>query len=714
MKKLLNFRPILFIALSLCLGIITSYFHMQNKCALSIFFLATFIIFLILFLTIFSNKITRIRNIVFVIIFLVFFIFGNSSFSYSVDRFNRANLNGRNYDITAKVISVETDNSITKLVLDDATIDGNRSGKIYYKISLTVYGENDIEIGNVISFNANLYDNDYLYEDRFNANDIERGIKYNASISAEKISFVKNSPNIFERINIFLKNSLKSGLTEKEFSVGYALLTGNSSYMDYDLISSFREAGVAHIFAVSGLHIGFLAVVLVFLFKKVKISPYYKTAIITFALFLYSGVCGFSASSLRATIMTSVTLFAFSKGERYDGITATSLSAIIILLFSPVQLLCVGFQLSFAVVIGILTLSKTIEKLFKFLPTKIASSLGVVLSAQLFSMPICLYAFGQTSVISIIINLLFIPIVSAIFILTLVGAILGGIFSISFVTLFPSNIILKVVNLCIQAFDYKFFMVGGVVLGAGAITYYLALLVLGDFFNIKKLAKIIVVPLMVLSCIGSIIFVNVRDYNSVKLYVTSSDSLSATFVSHKDENTLIISDVNYIYSVSKLKRIVSKSNVNHLDNLVIMGGYNADIQVVLTKLRSVYSVDNVFYYGEKQDMMENICKASFPSVNLQNFLDNETLPISNFNPKFHINGKALLGEMSNRKTIIFSKLGEEILNDIILDQTFEIMVCLDRAETLFSKHNPKLAISYKYSNIYKNAVKNGNLFVKFN
>ena len=714
MKKLLNFRPILFVALSLCLGIITSYFHMQNKIVWCIFFIATFLLAILSFLTIFSVKGARIRNLIFAFIFLIFFVVGSLGFSLSMNRYNNANLGGRNYDITAKIVDVNKDDSVTKLVLDNAYIDGNRVGYLHYKISLSVYGENDLEIGNIISFNANLYDKDYMYEDRFNANDIERGIKYNSSISADKITIVANNPNIFERINLFLKNSLKSGLDKTEFTIGYALLTGNSSYMDYDLISSYREAGVAHIFAVSGLHIGFLAGALTLLLKKTKINPYIKSILITATLFLYSGVCGFSTSSLRATIMTAVSLFAFSKGERYDGLTALSTSAIIILLLSPMQLLCVGFQLSFAVVIGIITLSKPISKIFKFLPNKIASSLGLILSAQIFSLPISLYSFSQTSLIAIIINLLFVPIVSIIFILTLLGAILGGIFSISNITLFPSNYILKLANLCIQAFDYKIFMIGGIVLGGGAICYYLARLTFGGFFNLKRLSKIIVGALMLLTCVGSVVFVNVRDYNSTKIYVTTSDSLSATFISYKEEDTLVISDVNYIYSISNLKRVTTKSNKNHLDNLVIMGGYTADLQVILTKLTSIFSIDNLFYYGEKQDMMENICKVSFPKIKLKNFVNNEVLPIENFNPTFEIDGKVLIGNISNRKTAILSKLGEQVINNSILDQSFDTMICLDRAETILTRCKPNLAISYKYSNIYKNAVKNGNLFVKFN
>ncbi len=712
MKKIINFRPILFIMLSLCCGITATYCFMLNKIVWGVFFSLSFVIPLLIFLIVYTTRDKVVRNLIFSSILIIFFVVGGFRFYFNLSGYNSANLSGHNYDVKAKIVQVYQTQTGRKFILDNAEIKGNRKGQIFYKISLSVMGENNLDVGDIISFNANLYDNSSLYEDRFNSNDIERGIKYYASVNSSEITKVKVDLNIFERINLFMRESLKSGLDDREFSVGYALLTGNSTFMDNDLISSYRDAGVAHIFAVSGLHIGFLAGVLILLFKKLRINPMLKTIIITLALLFYSGICGFSASSIRATVMTSVMLFARLKGSRYDSLSALSFAGILILIYSPAQLLCVGFELSFMVVLGIIVLAKPLSKLLKFMPRKIAISLGTVISAQLFSLPICLHAFGKFSTISVLINLIFIPIVSFIFILTLIATIFGGLFNVSNILLFPSNYIFKLINLLIGAFDYKIFMIGGIVFGSATIAYYLIWFVLGDILNLRKLLRLVISILLSCVCIVATTINTNPKQNSITMYVTSSDTLSATYISTKEQNALIVSDVAYIYSTSRLKRIVEKTGKERLDTLIIMGGYKVNLQQFITKMTSVYTIDKVYYYGNKQVDMEEICARSFPKITLKNITGGRVLCSTNIDLSFAMKGKAILGKIGSQKTAVFSKLGMDNLDFSCLEVGYDIMVCLDRAETLLSRYAPSTSISYKYSNIYQNAQSNGNICLK--
>ena len=151
---------------------------------------------------------------------------------------------------------------------------------------------------------------------------------------------------------------------EGEFAFSYALLVGNDDFMDDGVITQFRQAGVAHIFAVSGLHIGFLAGVISFVLRKLKTNRWFNLIFTIFILIIYSGVCGFSASSVRATVMCGVMLLITNLGMRYDGLSALGLAGILVLLLSPVEAFCAGFQLSFIVVFGILVLTPKLKKLF--------------------------------------------------------------------------------------------------------------------------------------------------------------------------------------------------------------------------------------------------------------------------------------------------------------------------------------------------------------
>ena len=712
MKKVINFRPILFIALSLCSGIATAYFLLRGFTVWAVLFIAVFLCLSGLFLFLFTNKNTLKKNVIFVSVLSLFFLFGALGITTQLNAYKQANLNGGYYSVTGRVKTVYQTTDSTKLVLDSVSIKRVNSVSLKYNLALIVYGENDLDIGDVIVFSSHVYDNSYIYEDKFNASDVERGIRYNASISVNEIRVIDYKPTIFERINLFMRESLKVGLNKDEFAVGYAMLTGYDGYMDYDLISAYRIAGVAHVFAVSGLHIGFLAGALTFLFNKIRVSGYAKTIITTIVLFLYSGICGFSSSSIRATIMSSALLFSRARGLRYDSLSAIALAAIVILFYSPINLLCVGFQLSFAVVIGINLFAKSISKLFRFLPEKVAGALGVVISAQLSAMPISLAHFGWFSWISVCANLIFVPVVSVIYILTFVACILGGIFSISNVTLFLSNYILKFVNMCIPALDNQIFMIGDIVLGGSVVAFYLALIIPCGIFRVKSVIRTVLTVTMAGIFVLSASIYTINDVNATKLYVCGTNDVSATLISTRQEQTLIVSNAEHIYSANRLKRIANATSNSVINNLVFMNGFPIDMQVFITKLHTAFDVENVYYYGERDESMEKILKRSFFIRKVENLIDGQGVSFYKLDLKYQMEGHVLKGNINNKSVIIFSRIGSyEPAFSEFNAYNLDLMICYDRADVLLSKYKPKRPISYLYSTFYENAQSNGNLAI---
>ena len=712
MKKLFNLRPILFIAISLCCGISTAYFFERKNLLFSIVFCAGFVVSLALFFFVFTPKGNKKPNGVLSIIFALFFAIGVAGFSIQLNQYNDANLDGHYYEVTGKVVDCNVTDVGASIVVSDAYINGNRVGKIKYNISVIVYGKTDVDIGDLVKFSAQLKDRSYTYEGKFNASDVERGIKYYTNVSAEDLVITGKNLTIFERVNLAIRDTLFVGLDKDEFAVGYALLTGNSSFMDHDVITSYRTAGVAHIFAVSGLHIGFLATLLAFALKKLKLNGLLKALFTTLVLLFYSGICGFSASSLRATIMCSVALFARAKGERYDTLSAMSFAMILILLCSPVQLFSVGFQLSFGVVIGINLLSKPIARLFKFLPKKLADGLGVVLSAQIVAIPIMLYAFKQFSVISIIANLIFVPIVSVIFTLTMLGVLLGLIFCAPVVTLFLSNYSFKFINVCIAFFDQNFFMIGGFSFGGAVIFYFASLIVASGLINLRKITRTITAITLALICAVMVTISASVDSRATKIYVSGAENICATMILSNSETTLVVSDASHIYSASRLKRIKDDCGESEIDNLILMGGYSVDMQVFLTKLHTVFSVKNVIYYGEKYAVMEDVVKKSFKGIQIRNVFDETALSIESFPCEFMMQGNVLTGEIKGKSIAIFSAFNKGGVNFSDFSGGQEIMICADRAEQILSLYSPQVKISYRHSSTYDNAENNGNILFK--
>lgn len=715
-KKLINLRVAVFVALSLVLGILSACFYKFDNATLSVLTTLCFLAFLIVFFFIFFKE-HNIKTIcIFVVLFVLFFVLGLGSFLGQTSRYEDANLNNHYFTVDAKVEKAETTDTGSALLLTNIKVKGVVNAELKYKMMLYVYGENTIDIGDKVHFDALIKDKSLTYENSFSSYDLANKIKYTASINASEINITSKDLSVFEYCNLFIKNTLKSGLDYQEFTVAYGMLAGDSELMDYNVINAYRYLGVAHVFAVSGLHIGFLALALNFLFDKLKVKRLAKAIIITAVLFFYSGICGFTASSLRATIMSAVMLFLSAKGERYDGLSAVSIAGIILLLISPVQLFCVGFQLSFVVVIGILLLSKPIERLLvkrvKILPKKVCSSIGVVVSAQLSGIPILLKSFGYFSPISIIANFILIPIIGVIFYLLFIFTILGGIFSIPKITLFIPNYALKLINFLILAIDSEKLLIGGVTIGVFAIVYYIALIIPSGLVNLKIKTKIISTVIAIVIFIGGATAINLAEYNKTSVYVCGSSTASITIVSTKNENVLIISDIEKIFSLANLRRLSYKNSINDIDSVIIGGGFDYDMQVCISRLIQVFNLKNVYYYGQKDVMLETVMNKSFAKINVRSFYENQSLPLSNIHATYLKDGLAVDLTINNKRVVTLSTPDEfngyeRLCGDI------DILISGQSIEQLDNRLKPKKIVSFREVNGFDDGESNGNYCYSF-
>ena len=200
-----------------------------------------------------------------------------------------------------------------------------------------------------------------------------------------------------------------------ESSIAKALLIGYKIDLDKDLVQAYSNAGVVHIIAISGLHMGIIYAVLLWLFTQLpfaKKSKLLRLLFILAGLWLFALLTGASSSVVRAALMFSFIIIgnAFNKtGSVYNSIAA---SAFFLLCFNPFVLWDVGFQLSYLAVLGIVFAQKPISNWFYFnnkLLQKTWQLAAVSLSAQLFTFPLCLYYFHQFPLLFLLSNLVVIP-----------------------------------------------------------------------------------------------------------------------------------------------------------------------------------------------------------------------------------------------------------------------------------------------------------------
>lgn len=242
-----------------------------------------------------------------------------------------------------------------------------------------------------------------------------KGIKYSCVVAGSLQA--KYSFSLFGEIAYKVEELLYSCLDSETASVALALLTGNGDMISSGTISAFRGGGIAHVFAVSGLHIGVIYGVISSLIKKTPINKYASAVLRIVIIFLFTGVCGFTSSSVRAAVMCTVTAAASCLHRRYDALNGISIAAIIILLINPLCLFEVGFALSFSAVLGILLLNKNFSAALGFLPEKLRGGIVSGWSAQFATMPVLMSSFGYISWAGIILNLIFIPLISALYVM---------------------------------------------------------------------------------------------------------------------------------------------------------------------------------------------------------------------------------------------------------------------------------------------------------
>lgn len=215
-------------------------------------------------------------------------------------------------------------------------------------------------------------------------------------LSAHSYTWIQRIQNYVQKlIDQNFQNDSAKGIAK-------ALLLGDKSTLDTDAKTTFTNAGAMHVLAVSGLHVGLVALLFNLPFLLIcrlcgRKIPYIRLMVIL-PVWTFAAVCNFSPSVTRASIMISFFIIAEASNRQYSALNILSLTALILLLYNPNYIYDIGFQLSFLAVLGLLLTYKPIRKSFhpkNLLVRYIWNLTCVTISVQLFLIPILFYYFHQ-------------------------------------------------------------------------------------------------------------------------------------------------------------------------------------------------------------------------------------------------------------------------------------------------------------------------------
>lgn len=246
---------------------------------------------------------------------------------------------------------------------------------------------------------------------------------------------------IFE-IRYAIAKQIKENYNDKTAGLLKGLLLADRSEIGYDIKEGFINSGVIHVLAVSGLHVGFIVLILLFLLGRFNI--YLRITFTILGLIAFMVITGMPPSVTRATIMAVLLLISYLRSNKQNNFNTLALAAFIILIFEPTQIFNPGFQLSFSAVISIFIFFPRVRDFINVhfnvhsYVKNVFLFVAVSLAAQLGTLPFTVYYFGKLSLISLFANIVIIP---------LIGFIVGlGIFTLIVSIISPSLVSLFILT----------------------------------------------------------------------------------------------------------------------------------------------------------------------------------------------------------------------------------------------------------------------------
>ena len=438
--RIVNFRTFLYCAVTVLIGVFVCTLYLINHIAGIVLFCLHLAANIVLFVLYF-------KKFKYAVAFALSIISLASMFAITAvnDIDHHANIDyTAQHFISGHVYSTQREAGEYYIIIDKVTIDDKQiKGKM--RIHAEASSQDKLEFldeGDCISLSAQIYKIDTLQDGFLNTYSISSDIRYSVYTESAEISYEIDSVGILSKFRAFVQRTLVDFMGEHYGNLAYGMLSGDRSGIDPETSTYFGIAGLGHILAVSGLHVGFIISLLMFAMRR--LSPKIKVPIATAFVALYATFAGFSFSVIRAALMSTIGLTTLINGQRSDLLNNMSAAFALILSVSPFALFDAGFSMSFCAVFGIACFDKKFARILlkcKF-PRFIASAVAISLSAQIGVLPCVMYFFHSLPLYSAIANILLMPLITLIFIVLFITCAISAVFSFGALLVVPQSMLI--------------------------------------------------------------------------------------------------------------------------------------------------------------------------------------------------------------------------------------------------------------------------------
>jgi len=393
----------------------------------------------------------------------------------------------------------------------------------------------------------------------------------------------KKEKSLKTAIKSSIIRNIDSAFSAKTGRILKALYFGNKNFIDKSTISDFKEAGVLHVLAASGLHVGIIASIPLLLLSLLRLNKNIIISITLVILFAYLYLTDIPVSLLRACIMFGI--YAVQRIFYLDKniFNTLFLTAIVILLLYPYEIFNAGFQLSFGATLGILLFYNFYKKSFSYINNIVASPLALTLSAQVIVIPVIAVHMKELNLAGIISNIIVVPLIAAGLVTSIAASFLA------YFSTAASGLAGYMTNLI---FDLSRYIVNSICLLNGhfhletislllIISFILMLVPLVPFIRNRKILSISLAAAFILAWLP---LSSYRDNDQSNLVLFSSKKSNAALYIHNRPNVTLntvrnpetmhimnaslIGDISDFKTAKKIAEYISKSGISRIDMYV--------------------------------------------------------------------------------------------------------------------------------------------------
>ena len=446
-------RPIKLFLFSIIIGIIILFGGIR---LIDKLILVSVGLFLLLFLF-FNNKL----KLKVVLMTLVFVLLGMARFYVEKSFYDKVNinieaLNNKKQNITGTIYKKGKSTNSNYFILNDVEIYDTKFYRMrcYYNDEIYV----DTKIGNKINIEGYVNKNQNpMNIGQFDSETYYRSLGETGTIYATDM-YVVNKEYDFTRQNIYeiremIINQVFKVFNKRNAGLFTAMLVGDKSYIDNNQKDLFNENGIAHILAISGLHLSILGLCLFELLRK-KISIKASGISVSLFILLYAIFIDASVTTLRAVIMLYLRFLALGIGRSYDSKNVLFLTATVFIILQPYIIFNSGFLFSYVAVYSLnlnyrfefkhfVNLRKKILRVidpYELRSIKKIHVLPQVIILTLFLFPITVFNYFRYPLYSLLLNLIVIPLMTLVLIFGIFGLF------VSFINLFCGKLLVGIVH----------------------------------------------------------------------------------------------------------------------------------------------------------------------------------------------------------------------------------------------------------------------------